>query len=137
MTKITESEIEKYTIELLEKYDYQYIYAPSIASDSKTLERLNSPELIANNEAFHRILTEGIKVTYQINSHSRGDYVLLIDFNNPENNYFLVVNQFTVNNTSPSGDRGAKRQEAILFVDNSTLKSIKFKNFPARNNDEK
>ncbi len=39
MTHITESEIEKFTIELLEKQYYQYIYAPSIAPDSETLER--------------------------------------------------------------------------------------------------
>ena len=30
---ITESTIEKFAIELLEKQDYQYIYAPSIAPD--------------------------------------------------------------------------------------------------------
>ena len=33
----------------------------------KQIQRLNSPELISNNEAFHRMLTEGIKVTYQNN----------------------------------------------------------------------
>ncbi len=33
MTKITESAIEKFAIELLEKQGYQYIYAPSIAPD--------------------------------------------------------------------------------------------------------
>ncbi len=33
MAKITESEIEKFAIELLEKQSYQYIYAPSIAVD--------------------------------------------------------------------------------------------------------
>ena len=33
--KITESEIEKIAIELLEKQGYQYIYAPSIAPDGK------------------------------------------------------------------------------------------------------
>ncbi len=122
MTKITESAIEKYAMELLEKQGYQYIYAPSIAPDSeiperqsfedvllidklqsavgrinpsipmdirkdavKQIQRLNSTELIANNEAFHRIFTEGIKVTYQIDGHSRGDYEWLIDFKNSEN----------------------------------------------------
>jgi type I restriction enzyme R subunit len=102
MNKITESEIEQFAIELLEKQGYQYIYAPSIALDSETperksledvlllerletavgrinpsipadiredaikqIQRLNSPKLIANNEAFHRMLTEGIKVGYQ------------------------------------------------------------------------
>jgi hypothetical protein len=33
MTKITESEIEQFAIELLEKHSYQYIYASSITPD--------------------------------------------------------------------------------------------------------
>ena len=41
---------------------------PAIPADAredaiKQIQRLNSPELIANNEAFHRMLTEGIKVS--------------------------------------------------------------------------
>ncbi len=36
MNKITESEIEKFAIELLEKQGYQYIYGPSIAPDLPT-----------------------------------------------------------------------------------------------------
>ncbi|GFO96062.1 HsdR family type I site-specificdeoxyribonuclease [groundwater metagenome] len=74
---------------------------PSIPADVredaiKQIQRLNSPELIANNETFHRMLTEGIKVSYQKDGADRGDLVWLIDFNNPENNEFLVANQFTV-----------------------------------------
>ena len=165
MTKITESTIEKFAIELLEKQGYQYIYAPSIAPDSETparqsfedvllmerlqsavgrinlsipadiredaikqIQRLNSPELIANNEAFHRMLTEGIKVTYQRYGHSRGDLVWLIDFKNPENNDFLVLNQFTVieNNVN-------KRPDVILFVNGLPLVVIELKN-PADEN---
>jgi type I restriction enzyme R subunit len=163
--KITESEIESFAIEVLEKQGYQYIYAPSIAPDSETPEResfedvllmerlqsavgrinpsittdiredaikqvlrLNSPELIANNEAFHRMLTEGIKVTYQKDGHSRGDLVWLIDFKNPENNDFLVSNQFTVieNNVN-------KRPDVILFVNGLPLVVIELKN-PADEN---
>ena len=165
MTKITESAIEKFAIELLEKQGYQYIYAPSIAPDSDTperqsfedvllmerlqsavgrinpsipadiredaikqIQRLNSPELIANNEAFHRMLTEGIKVTCQRDGHSRGDLVWLIDFKNPENNDFLVANQFTVieNNIN-------KRPDVILFVNGLPLVVIELKN-PADEN---
>ncbi len=163
--KITESLIEKFAIELLERQGYQYIYAPSIAPDSETPEResfedvllmerlqsavgrinpaittdiredaikqvlrLNSPELIANNEAFHRMLTEGIKVTYQEDGHSRGDLVWLVDFKNPENNDFLVANQFTVieNNVN-------KRPDVILFVNGLPLVVIELKN-PADEN---
>jgi len=39
MTRITESAIEEFAIELLEKQGYQYIYAPDIAPDSDTPER--------------------------------------------------------------------------------------------------
>jgi type I restriction enzyme R subunit len=160
MEKITESAIETFAIELLEKSGYQYIYAPSIAPDSETperesyedvllverlrtavgrinptvpadiredaikqIQRLNSPELIANNEAFHRMLTEGIKVSYQKKGHSRGDLVWLVDFKNPENNDFLVANQFTVieNNIN-------KRPDVILFVNGLPLVVIELKN---------
>jgi type I restriction enzyme, R subunit len=162
---ITESEIEKFAIELLEKQGYQYIYAPSIAPDSETperesfedvllmerlqtavgrinpsipsdiredaikqIQRLNSPELIANNEAFHRMLTEGIKVGYQKDGYNRGDLVWLIDFKNPENNDFLVANQFTVieNNIN-------KRPDVILFINGLPLVVIELKN-PADEN---
>jgi len=62
----------------------------------KQILRLNSPELVTNNESFHRMLTEGINVSYQKDGNDRGDLVWLIDFKNPENNDFLVINQFTV-----------------------------------------
>ncbi|HDH05810.1 MAG TPA: HsdR family type I site-specific deoxyribonuclease [Nitrospirae bacterium] len=165
MHKITESEIEQFAIDLLEKQGYQYIYAPSFDPDSDTPEResfedvwlmerlqtavgrinpsipediredaikqvlrLNSLELIANNEAFHRMLTEGIKVTYQKDGHSRGDLVWLVDFKNPENNDFIVANQFTVieNNVN-------KRPDMILFVNGLPLVVIELKN-PADEN---
>jgi len=163
--KITESAIEEFAIELLEKFGYQYIYAPDIAPDSDTpernrfedvlllerlrkavgrinpaipadaredvikqIQRLNSPELIVNNGAFHRMLTEGIKVSYQKGGVERGDIVWLVDFENPENNEFLVTNQFTVieNNVN-------KRPDAILFVNGLPLVVIELKN-PADEN---
>ncbi len=94
----------------------------------KQIQRLNSPELIANNEAFHRMLTEGIKVTYQKDGSRRGDLVWLIDFKNPKNNDFLVANQFTVieNNIN-------KRPDVILFVNGLPLIVIELKN-PADEN---
>lgn len=53
---------------------------PDIPADSreeaiKEIQRIASPEVIANNEAFHRMLTEGIKVSYQKEGHQRGDLV--------------------------------------------------------------
>ncbi len=43
---------------------------PAARADAlKQIQRFHSPELIANNEAFHRLLTEGINVTYQKDGH--------------------------------------------------------------------
>ena len=94
----------------------------------KQILRLNSPELIANNEAFHRMLTDGIKVSYQKDGADRGDLVWLIDFKNPQNNEFLVTNQFTVleNNVN-------KRPDIILFINGLPLVVIELKN-PADEN---
>ena len=94
----------------------------------KQIQRLNSPELIANNEAFHRMLTEGVKVSYQKDGNSRGDLVWLIDFKNPENNDFLVTNQFTVIENGIN-----KRPDIILFVNGLPLVIIELKN-PADEN---
>lgn len=89
----------------------------------KQIQRLNSPELIANNEAFHRMLTEGVNVTYQKDGSTRGDLVWLIDFKNPANNDFLVVNQFTI---IENGNN--KRPDVILFVNGIPLVVIELKN---------
>ena len=106
---------------------------PGIPADAredaiKQIQRLNSPELIANNEAFHRMLTEGIKVSYQKDGADRGDLVWLIDFKNPENNEFLVTNQFTVIENDVS-----RRPDIILFVNGLPLIVIELKN-PADEN---
>ncbi len=94
----------------------------------KEVQRIHSPELIANNETFHRMLTEGINISYQKEGHQRGDLVWLIDFENPENNEFIVANQFTV---IENGNN--KRPDVVLFVNGIPLVVIELKN-PADEN---
>jgi type I restriction enzyme R subunit len=89
----------------------------------RQIRRFNSPELLDNNEAFHRVLTEGVKVSYQKESNTRGDQVFLIDFEHPENNEFLVVNQFTIIENNQN-----KRPDLILFVNGLPLVVIELKN---------
>ncbi len=96
------------------------IINPDIPEDAiddaiKQVKNLNFPELISNNEAFHRMLTEGVKVSYQKNGEERGDYVWLVDYKNPENNDFLVVNQFAVVENDLEYSKG------ILYAYNKTL----------------
>lgn len=85
--------------------------------------RSGSPNLFQNNYTFHKYLTEGVEIEYRKGDRIAGDKVWLIDYVNPGNNEFLVVNQFTVieGNTN-------KRPDVILFVNGLPLVVIELKN---------
>lgn len=89
----------------------------------KKVLRTDSPNLLLNNESFHRYLTEGIDIEYRKEGNIRGDKVYLIDFNNPDNNEFLAINQFTVieNNNN-------KRPDIVVFINGLPLVVIELKN---------
>ncbi len=97
--------------------------AEAIEDAVKRIGRIHSPELIAANEEFHRLLTEGVKVTYRKGGEERGDIVWLVDFENPDNNDFLAVNQFTVIENG-----GNKRPDTVLFVNGLPLVVMELKN---------
>ena len=101
---------------------------PTIPHDAqqeaiKEISSIHSPELLTNNESFHRLLTEGVKVSYQKDGNQRGDLVWLVDFANPENNDFVVVNQLTVIENGVN-----KRPDVVLFVNGLPLVVIELKN---------
>ncbi len=100
-----------------------HIPAAQRASALKEILRIQSPDLLANNEAFHRLLTEGVPVTIQKDGEERGERVWLIDFDNPANNDFLVVNQFTIIENNHN-----RRPDLILFVNGIPLVVIELKN---------
>ncbi|MFZ1344404.1 type I restriction endonuclease subunit R [Thiothrix eikelboomii] len=89
----------------------------------KEVQRINSPELLTNNETIHRMLTEGVPVTTQQDGDERGERVWLIDFTHPENNEFVVANQFTVIENHQN-----KRPDLVLFVNGLPLVVIELKN---------
>ena len=99
------------------------IPADAQAEAIKEIQRIASPELLANNETFHRLLTEGIPVSKRVDGDDRGDRVWLIDFKNPLNNDFVVANQFTI---IENGNN--KRPDVILFVNGIPLVVIELKN---------
>ncbi len=173
MTAFTESEIEIFALEELQKTGFLYVPGPSISPDSedfrasearsqydalekrssyddvilkrileKAINHLNpaipaaaqqealksvlsvfSPQLINANESFHKMLTEGVPVTVFKAGQERGERVWLVDFRNPENNYFHAVNQFTVSENNQN-----KRPDVILFVNGLPLVVIELKN---------
>ncbi|RKY25065.1 MAG: hypothetical protein DRP62_02240 [Planctomycetota bacterium] len=101
---------------------------PSIPDEAKEqalrqVLNLPSQNLIDNNEALHRMLTEGIEVEFMVNGSIRGDKVWLIDWQDILNNEFLASNQFTVieNNIN-------KRPDVVLFVNGLPLVVIELKN---------
>ena len=92
--------------------------------------RIYSPELLHNNEEFHKLLVEKVKIPYQQDGYERSHGVALIDFENLDNNQFLVVNQFTVVEKNPAYGTGSqnKRPDIILFVNGLPLVVIELKN---------
>ncbi|MBZ0299515.1 MAG: hypothetical protein K8J31_07245, partial [Anaerolineae bacterium] len=69
---------------------------PGIVEDViRRIQRTPSQNLIVNNHAFHKLLTEGVDVSYRAAGQVRYDKVWLVDFANPGTNDWLAVNQFT------------------------------------------
>ncbi|MBN1322407.1 MAG: type I restriction endonuclease subunit R [Methanotrichaceae archaeon] len=101
---------------------------PAIPADAldeafRKVARPESPSLIANNRAFHRMLIDGIAVEYRRKDGSiAGDHARLVDFERPENNEFLAVNQFTV----IEGQN--RRPDIVVFINGLPLAVIELKN---------
>ena len=89
----------------------------------KTVLRIASPDTLANNEAFHRLLTEGVPVSTYHDGMERGERVWLVDFEDPWNNEFTVVNQFTIIENGHN-----RRPDVLLFVNGLPLVIIELKN---------
>ena len=97
--------------------------APAIESAFNQVKDISSSSLIEANESFHKLLIEGVKVSVQKDNETRGDFVRLIDFKNPENNEFYVINQFTV-----IEDNHNHRPDIVLFVNGLPLVVMELKN---------
>lgn len=86
------------------------------------------PSLIEVNKEFHKMLFEGVDVAYKSKDGiMRGDKVKLFDFDNPQNNDFLAVNQFTVI------ENRNRRPDILIFVNGIPLAIFELKN-PADSN---
>ena len=91
------------------------------------LRKLVRPEgatLETRNRAFHRMLIDGVSVEYREQDGSiRGAQAKVVDFDNPWNNDWLAVNQFTV---TESGHE--RRPDIVLFLNGLPLGVIELKN---------
>ena len=99
---------------------------PTAALDD-ALRRLSHPEgatLEARNRAFHRMLVNGVTVEYRAgDGNIRGDQVQVVDFDEPANNDWLAVNQFSV-----TENRNTRRPDIALFLNGLPVGIIELKN---------
>ena len=77
----------------------------------KEISEYSHADLILGNKEIFSWLTTGKKISWRENGDEKIDSVKLIDFNNPDANEFLVVNQFTV-----QGIDNVCRLDAVVFI---------------------
>lgn len=94
----------------------------------KNVLRVQHITLLANNEAFHKLLTEGVDVKGREGTENKTFKVWLMDFDNPLNNDFVAVNQFTIVEKHTN-----KRPDVILFINGLPLIVIEIKNVTSEN----
>lgn len=140
MPGYTEASYENSIIELFRNsLGYEYVYGPDVERDFEnplyeeilmdSLYRLNSKlpddaiqealfklknfengELVQRNSVFMDYLQNGIPVRYFAHGEERSAIVYLADYKNPDNNSFVVANQWTFIENSN------KRPDIILFL---------------------
>jgi type I restriction enzyme R subunit len=85
--------------------------------------RAESPSLVVTNRAFHRMLVNPPEIEIAREGGGvRGVQVRLIDFDEPCNNAWLAVNQFTVHGNSH------RRPDVVIFVNGLPLGLAELKN---------
>ena len=102
---------------------------PQLPQDAieEAMRRVLHPEtasLIENNRRFHQMLVEGVPAEYQRQDGSIAyDQVKLIDFDDPDNNDWAAINQFTI-----VEDRNNRRPDILVFINGLPLGIIELKN---------
>ncbi len=102
---------------------------PALPADSldgafRKLTRPEGPTLEARNRAFHRMLIDCVTVEHRTSDgRIRGAQVSVIDYERPEANDWLAVNQLTV-----VEDKNNRRPDVVLFVNGLPLGVVELKN---------
>lgn len=151
----TEADYEKSVIELFENnLGYEYAYGPNIERDFYSplyeevlldslyhlnrglpddaiqdalfkLKNFENGELVQKNAVFMDYLQNGIPVRFFVDGDERSSIVYLVDYKNPDNNSFIVANQWTFIENSN------KRPDIILFLNGLPVVLVELKS-PSR-----
>jgi type I restriction enzyme R subunit len=101
---------------------------PSLSSSDidevvATVRRPESADVLAENWRIYKLLTTGVPVERRDESgESHHDIAWLVDFEHPDRNEFLAVNQYTV-----EGDQSTRRPDIVLFVNGLPLGVLELK----------
>ncbi len=120
--------IERRLRQALEQLNPQ-VPADALEEAFRKLTRPDSPSLVLNNHAIHKYLVEGVPVEYQRKDGSiGGDLVRVFDYDEPEDNEFLAVNQFTV-----VENQIERRPDVVLFINGLPIAVMELKNAATEN----
>ena len=90
----------------------------------RLVSRPDHPVLLENNRRVHRLMTEGVEISYQAgDGTTRHDLARLVDFADPTANEFLAVNQFTIIEGGQN-----RRPDILVFVNGLPLAILELKN---------
>ena len=82
-------------------------------------------ELVERNQAFLKFLQQGVRISFFDGKEQRNELYKLIDFEHPECNDFLAVNQWTIHEIE------TKRPDLVLFINGMPLVVFELKS-PSR-----
>lgn len=85
--------------------------APSAINEAlQKLRNFENAELVKKNALFMEYLQNGIEVSYSQNGEIKSEIIYIADFNNVNNNSFIVANQWTFI------EKSNKRPDILLFL---------------------
>jgi type I restriction enzyme, R subunit len=103
--------------------------AEALEDAFRKFSRPDGVDLVARNRATHRMLVDGVPVEYRdAEGAIRGGLAKLIDFDDPEANDLLAVNQFTIKE-----NKHKRRPDVLLFVNGLPLAVLELKNAAGEN----
>jgi type I restriction enzyme R subunit len=93
------------------------------------LKDIDHPDFIIKGKIFYEYLTKGLKLNYREREEEITRIVKLIDFENPENNEFLIVNQFKVEYYYQNNIH--RIPDLVVFINGLPIAVFEFKSFNA------
>lgn len=99
-----------------------WIDANNLNKVVRSILHIEATSLMEANEKFHSLLVNYISVQQDLGKGKKNQTVKLIDFQTPENNEFLVVDQFSITDA-----RGTVRPDLLIFINGLPLVAIECK----------